>query len=351
MQKIDHYSLKYQIKRNIVDFLMQYRLGAVIGLIAISGTPIKRQKDLILRIGFCNLDPKWFVQMTNTPSIKTETYDALRIFTQDTIFETAAFRRPYRPMRSSILFVYKGCIKMREQIHEIEIVSASFLLINTKYVYEILEIEPHTEFRLLGYDRALIENSTFQLNKVKVFKDLKNQLKRMFTISSTEFAVFWENLKLLTFYTEQGKNIAYSEQIIQNYFNILLYHLVGIVTPLQEEEIAQLNRQQKLTYHFVNLVSDHYLQAKNVQFYADKLHVSSRYLSAVVKEVAQRTPNQIISEFIVNEAKAQVGDPAMTLKEIATKLHFSDQYAFAHFFKKHLNMSPTQYKTLLDKDK
>lgn len=291
------------------------------------------------------------VQMTNMPSSKTEPYDALRIFTEDTIFETAAFKRPYRPTRSSILFVYKGCIKMREQINTIEIVSASFLLINTKYVYEILEIEPHTEFRLLGYDRHLIENSTFQLNKIKVFKDLKNQLKRIYTISPTEFTLFWENLKLLTFYMEQGQTITYSEQIIQNYFNILLYHLVGIVAPLQEEEIAQLNRQQKLTYSFVNLVSDHYLKAKNVQFYADRLQVSIRYLSAVVKEVSQRTPNQIISEFILNEAKAQMGDPAMTLKEIATKLHFSDQYAFTHFFKKHLNMSPTHYRSLITKDK
>lgn len=289
--------------------------------------------------------------MAETSIPEPKIYEALRIYDEDTIFETAASGRPYRPKRSSILFVLKGRIRMKEQINEIEIVGYSFLLINTKYVYEILAIDPHTELRLLGYDRAFVENSTFQLNKVKVYKDLKNQLKRTFTISAPEFAVFWENLTLIDYYTQHFQTTTYAEQIIQSYFNILLYHLVGIVAPLHEEQLAHLSRQQKLAYDFVSLVSDHYLQAKNVQFYADSLSISIRYLSAVVKDVAQRTPNQIISEFIVNEAKAQLTDSSISLKEIAAKLHFSDQYAFTHFFKKHQNMSPTQYRALLNKSK
>lgn len=282
--------------------------------------------------------------MADTKEQENEHYEALRIYTEDTIFETAYPGRPYRPKRSSILFVYKGRIRMKEQIHEIEITRDSFLLINTKYVYEILEIEPQTEFRLLGYDRAFVEHNTFQLNRVKVYKDMKNQLRRIFTIPREEFAVFWDNLTLLTYYTQHHKEIAYAEQIIQNYFNVLLYHLVSIVAPLHEEQLLQLNRQQKLAYAFFNLVSDNYLQSKSVQFYADALHISIRYLSAVVKEVSQRTPNQIISEFVVNEAKAQLGTTTRSLKEIATTLHFSDQYAFTHFFKKHQKMSPTQYR-------
>lgn len=282
--------------------------------------------------------------MADTKEQETEHYEALRIYTEETIFETAYPGRPYRPKRSSILFVYKGRVRMKEQIQEIEVSSASFLLINTKYVYEILEIEPHTQFRLMGYDRDFVEHSTFQLNRVKVYKDLKNQLRRIFTIPAQEFAVFWNNLALLTYYTQHYKEIAYAEQIIQNYFNVMLYHLVSIVTPLHEEQVLQLNRQEKLAYDFFHLVSDHYLQEKSVQFYADAMHISIRYLSAVVKEVAQRTPNQIISEFILNEAKAQLSTSTNSLKEIATTLHFSDQYAFTHFFKKHQNMSPTQYR-------
>ncbi len=285
--------------------------------------------------------------MTAIQSIETQEYEELRVYTEETLFETAAAGRPYRPKRPSILFVKKGHIRIKEQINEIEISSASFLLINTKYVYEILDIEPHTELRLLGYNRDFVEHSTFQLNKVKVYKDLKNQLKRVFTLQPVEFDVFWENIALLTYYTKNHTAITYAEQIIQNYFNILLYHLVSIVAPLHEEQLSQLNRQQKLTYDFVNLVSAHYLQSKSVQFYADALHISIRYLSAVVKEVAQRTPNQIISEFIVNEAKAQLSNPSIALKEIGNKLHFSDQYAFTHFFKKHLNMSPTQYRAMI----
>ncbi|EKB06255.1 MULTISPECIES: helix-turn-helix domain-containing protein [Myroides] len=270
----------------------------------------------------------------------------VRIYDQQSIFDQANFGHPYKPIRSSFLFVKQGTIRIREQINEFEIIENSIFLIDVKYVYEILYISPDAELRLLGYDRNFLETASFKLHRLKVYRDLKTQLQRNFHISKQELDIFWTNVESLGYYLEHFDEIEYAQYIIENYFNIILYHLVSVATPRSEDSINQMTSQQKITYKFVMLVSDYYLETKSVQFYADKLQLSIRHLSTVVKETSGKTPIEIINEFIFNEAKAQLSTTTLPIKQLATKLQFSDQYAFAHFFKKHQGTSPTQYRKM-----
>lgn len=268
----------------------------------------------------------------------------VQIYDQQNIFDQANFGHPYRPTRSSFLFVKKGRLRVREQINEFEIIENSIFLIDVKYVYEIIEITPDAELRLLSYDKNFLETSSFKLHRLKVYRDLKTQLQRNFHLTQSEIEIFWTNVESLGYYLKNFNDVEYGQYIIENYFNIILYHLVSVATPRNEESINQMTSQQKITYKFVMLVSDHYLETKSVQFYADSLQLSIRHLSSVVKETSGKTPNEIINEFIFNEAKAQLSTTTIPIKQLASKLNFSDQYAFAHFFKKHQSISPTQYR-------
>lgn len=273
-------------------------------------------------------------------------YIHIQIYDQQNIFEDAQFGHPYRPTRSSFLFVKKGRLKVREQINEFEIVENSIFLIDVKYVYEILEITEDAELRLLSYDKNFLETASFKLHRLKIYRDLKTQLQRNFHISKPEIDIFWANVESLAYYLQHFDEIEYAKFIIEDYFNIILYHIVSIAVPLNDDPSKQMTSQQKITYRFVMLVSDHYLETKSVQYYADQLQLSIRHLSTVVKDTSGKTPNEIISEFIFNEAKAQLSTTTLPIKQIATKLNFSDQYAFTHFFKKHQGSSPTEYRSL-----
>ncbi|WP_121966630.1 AraC family transcriptional regulator [Myroides sp. N17-2] len=273
-------------------------------------------------------------------------YIHIQIYDQQNIFEDAQFGHPYRPTRSSFLFVKKGRLKVREQINEFEIVENSIFLIDVKYVYEILEITEDAELRLLSYDKNFLETASFKLHRLKIYRDLKTQLQRNFHISKPEIDIFWANVESLAYYLQHFDEIEYAKFIIEDYFNIILYHIVSIAVPLNDDPSKQMTSQQKITYRFVMLVSDHYLETKSVQYYADQLQLSIRHLSTVVKDTSGKTPNEIISEFIFNEAKAQLSTTTLPIKQIATKLNFSDQYAFTHFFKKHQDSSPTEYRSL-----
>ncbi|MEK6450964.1 MULTISPECIES: helix-turn-helix domain-containing protein [Myroides] len=275
---------------------------------------------------------------TNNPFLEVAVND------EKTIFDIVPIGHPYRPIRSSILFVKKGRLLFKEQITEIEATANTIILFDKKYVYETIEMSDDIELRLVSYNLEFIQKIALKLNKLKVYDNLKRQLKRSFTTTPGELELFWQNIRMLNYYIKNFNNIEYAREIVENYFNIVLYHLVSITSPKQHDSLSQMTTQQAIAYNFLILVSENYLRDKTVQFYADQLRISIRHLSTVVKEITNKTPNEIIGEFILNEAKAQLSSTTNPIREIAELLKFSDQYAFAHFFKRHLNISPTQYR-------
>ena len=81
-----------------------------------------------------------------------------------------------------------------------------------------------------------------------------------------------------------------------------------------------------------------------LKFYADKLLISSKYLSNTVREITNQPPSKFITEALLNNAKILLLNSDNSIKEISNELDFSDQYAFGKFFKKHTGLSPSNFK-------
>lgn len=277
-------------------------------------------------------------------SSSSNIFNEIRVRNQNDIFDFIPFGHPYRPQTPAILFVVKGKVILKEQIKLHELGENWMMIIDTSSVYEVIEVSNDVEIRLLAYSRMYLNQIAIQLNKIKVYDNLKKQLKRKFLLDTVEMNRLIRNIDALLIYIQSESNMTYYLEIIHHHFIVVLYHLASIVEKENDEEFDKLNRNQKILYEFVQLVSKHYLQTKSVEFYANQLKMTSRYLSRVIKEESNSTPNEIITEYIFNEAKAQLSSTLNPIKSIASELHFSDQYSFAHFFKKHADMSPSEYR-------
>ena len=98
---------------------------------------------------------------------------------------------------------------------------------------------------------------------------------------------------------------------------------------------------------FVSLVAEHYREAHDVSFYADKLCITTRYLSQITDNVVSKSPKQIIADYLMSEAKSYLETTRLTIQEITDKLGFSSQALFCKFFKNQANTSPTEYRSRL----
>ena len=98
---------------------------------------------------------------------------------------------------------------------------------------------------------------------------------------------------------------------------------------------------------FVSLVAEHYREAHDVSFYADKLCITTRYLSQITDKAVSKSPKQIIADYLMSEAKSYLNTTRFTVQEIADKLGFSSQALFCKFFRNQEKTSPTEYRSRL----
>ncbi len=268
----------------------------------------------------------------------------ITVYTEKEVYEHIPVGHPYRPKKSAILFLKKGKIILKEQISVVEIHENSVVLIDMKSVYELLEISKDIEIRSIAYNRSFIEKVSLKLNRLNLYNNLKKQPSRNFPLKPEEFSILWDNTELLSQTLKSHDKIEFSQEIGVNYLSIIIYFLMSFAPFSGYEQQGKMSRSQQIVYDFIMLVSEHYLTHKSVQFYAQRLGISMRHLSSVLKQENGKTANEIISEFILNEAKAQLSGTSKSISTIADNLQFSDSYSFSHFFKKHQKISPIQYR-------
>ena len=268
----------------------------------------------------------------------------ITVYTEKEVYEHIPVGHPYRPKKSAILFLKKGKIILKEQISVVEIHENSVVLIDMKSVYELLEISKDIEIRSIAYNRSFIEKVSLKLNRLNLYNNLKKQPSRNFPLKPEEFSILWDNTELLSQTLKSHDKIEFSQEIGVNYLSIIIYFLMSFAPFSGYEQQGKMSRSQQIVYDFIMLVSEHYLTHKSVQFYAQRLGISMRHLSSVLKQENGKSANEIISEFILNEAKAQLSGTSKSINTIANNLQFSDSYSFSHFFKKHQKISPIQYR-------
>ena len=95
---------------------------------------------------------------------------------------------------------------------------------------------------------------------------------------------------------------------------------------------------------FVSLVAESYRQAHDVKFYADRLCITTRYLSQITDRVVGKSPKQIIADYLLSEAKTYLDTTRLSIQEVADRLGFSSQALFCKFFKSQEKTSPSDYR-------
>jgi AraC-like DNA-binding protein len=150
-------------------------------------------------------------------------------------------------------------------------------------------------------------------------------------------------LHLLKQKGQENKDKPYTEEVIRHHFMALLYELASLCRARSGKKIKR-TRKEELHLRFHSLLVDHVRQERSVRFYAAQLFVTPKYLTETVKEVTGKTAGELIDEMVMREAKLLLGDPALSVNDIAGELHFSDQFFFRKFFKRHQGLTPSEFR-------
>lgn len=115
----------------------------------------------------------------------------------------------------------------------------------------------------------------------------------------------------------------------------------------KERHVADSNQPSKkaaLYKQLAGLILKYYHRERSIAFYAEKLCLTPKYLSAVILEESGKRVSDLISRAVIMDAKVQLKSTILTIQQISESLNFPDASLFGKYFKKHTGMTPGAYR-------
>jgi len=137
--------------------------------------------------------------------------------------------------------------------------------------------------------------------------------------------------------------------------SILLSHLGTLLTYAQRFYKRQFinridiigsyaSRFEQLTNAYYNENKNSHLGLPTVAYMAEKLNISSRYLSDLLKQETGKTAIELIHIYLIKEAKNLLSEGKMNISEISFSLGFENPNYFARLFKKEVGIPPSVFR-------
>lgn len=161
------------------------------------------------------------------------------------------------------------------------------------------------------------------------------------TLNEETAAMFETRMREMIAY--QHSNNIYKEKLLRMLYAVFLVDLQNV----QEKAIVHRQvpqRVEELFIGFNRLLPQHFIEHRDIGFYADRLCITNDYLSRIVKQVSGHTVVELINQMLLMEACYLLRTTTMSVSQIANRLHFAEPAAFTHFFTRMKGLSPREYR-------
>lgn len=135
----------------------------------------------------------------------------------------------------------------------------------------------------------------------------------------------------------------YRQEIIKMLYSVFLLDIQDVQKRAVKKRVVP-QRVEEIFIGFIRILPKHFKEHHDLAFYADKLHISTVYLSRVVRQVSGRTVVDYINQMLLMEASFLLQTSSLSITQIAESLHFADSASFSKFFLRLKGMNPKDYR-------
>ena len=269
----------------------------------------------------------------------------MNVLTGEEIKPLLVFNEAFRSSSFAIILVLKGSFVIQKDFVKNTLAANELHLIAPGHICEVIEMSDDLDFITLGFKKEYLNDQAFFHTHSEIIHLFSKEVTHKFTLHERDFNEILAVMLALKRKVNMPLTTPYIKDIIGNSFLAVCYEILILFSKNNVFKTVKLNRQEELTSNFVRMLTDSFKTEKRVQYYADSLCVTARYLSQVVKLVTGKTAGELIDEMVIKEAKVLLSNQLFNVSQVANELQFSDQSFFGKFFKKKTGISPSVYRS------
>ena len=148
------------------------------------------------------------------------------------------------------------------------------------------------------------------------------------------------------------KEHHYRKQVVRLMILTLIFDFLDTVEHVLGENQKKSQRQTKaeqVFVEFIQLVENNFREQRKVQWYAEQMGLSPKYLCEIISSVSRRSPNEWIDKFVTTEIRNLLRHTTRSMSELAKELNFASLSFFGKYFKENVGISPTDYRNGIEK--
>lgn len=196
---------------------------------------------------------------------------------------------------------------------------------------------------ILKYNPSLLREASLQLEQT-VYSSLREDRCRQDTPVVTN--IINGMFGLLKVYFDQSECTCISQLVLCQLKAFFIgFHEYLQRNPQYRPDEVKSYRVRELFNRFMMLLERDYKISRDVNYYAEQMNISSKYLTNIVSQVTGHTLKTIIDQYVILQLKMHLKRTTQSIKEMAWEFHFADVSFFCRYFKKHTGLTPQQIRS------
>lgn len=260
--------------------------------------------------------------------------------------KTTTLNFPFRFDGIILVWCIKGAISVSINLNDYILEEDTLFICMPGNIFKLNEIVGDGED--LHYVCVAMSKDFAANQKLDVNKTFSNAMS---LLDNPSVPILPEEATLMGGYLDMMGNVlksdlAYRREAVQSLWISMLYVIAAMLGRRARlaDDVSPTNRSRMLFEQFIALVAKYHTQYRNVAFYADKLCLTPKYMSKLIKTATGKSAPEWIDAYVILEAKNLLKYSNDTIKQIVFKLNFPNQSVFYKFFKARTGMTPSEYR-------
>lgn len=248
---------------------------------------------------------------------------------------------PHRHNYYTVLVISEAKGQHKIDFNTYKLANQQIFFVAPGQVHQVIEDEKTYGFAMTFSNQFLVENA-IPLSFIDCLNLFQNYGQ------SPPLEPNEKQFEAIITYTNQIFNLFYSDSnmkylSIGAFLKLLLIECNNIcsINPIESDVDTT---GDNLIRAFKNTVNSNYKTEHSTTFCANELHITPDHLNRVIKSKIGKTAKDYIQARIITEAKRLLYFTDLSAKEIGFELGFNEPANFSAFFKKHTQLSPSNFK-------
>lgn len=253
--------------------------------------------------------------------------------------------QPHRTKAGIFALCSKGGLKMTFNLTRYRIGTNDLIAIPPETFIQFLSASEDLQLHIVVFSQKLIQEAKMGKNMIDKFHVIGKHF--VLPLPLITFPLYEEMFTLLGHLHKEAGHLT-SQSIMQALLNLIIQGTYELCPEQATVKEVPGNRHFQQYRLFIRLVHAFYAQQHQVAFYAKEMKIKSATLCRLVKRESGHTAMEIINKALIMDAKTQLCTCDAPVKDIALSLGFNNAAFFNKFFKRHVGITPQQFRTSLN---